>query len=269
MKQLLTISGSDSLSGGGLQADLRTFYEHGVQGKQLLTCIVTVDAITDDVNVYDTPKETLNVLLEESITPDLSGIKIGMLATLDTAKDVAKALEEITDIPIVLDPVLALKETKNEVPSDITQFFKERLMPLATITTPNLREAEMLSGIFPIDSVARMKLAAENIHKTGVKYVVIKGGERILGEKAIDVLYDGIRFYEFTQEKIDTRSVNGAGCTFASAIAANLVNGMSVVDAVESAKAFVYGAIWHGIPFLPELGNVWQVGYKRMGKEDK
>ncbi|MGO3731668.1 MAG: bifunctional hydroxymethylpyrimidine kinase/phosphomethylpyrimidine kinase [Vagococcus sp.] len=264
MKKVLTIAGSDTLSGGGLQADLRTYYEYQVSGSNVLTCIVTVKPTTDEVTIFDLPIEWVKEDLQTCLAPNnnVSVIKIGMLANLEIAKLVAKELKKVRTIPIVVDPVLALKESGMTVKQDIIDFFLKELMPLGTITTPNVREAELLSGMESIQTVSDMKKAAHIIHQYGVKNVVIKGGQRILGSKAIDVLYDGNQWHEFYQPKIFNGFNNGAGCTFASAIAANLANEETIYESVKEAKKFVHVSIENGVPFLPELGNVWQ-GYSK------
>lgn len=260
MKRVLTIAGSDSLSGGGLQADLRTFEEYNVSGKNVVTCLVTVEPKTDKVEVHEVSKEILKRQLESCLSDfeKIDGIKVGMLASIETAKIVAKYLKKNTQIPIILDPVLALKETGLESDQSIIEFFRAELLPLATLTTPNLAEAELLSGIEPIDSLEKMKQAAKIIYQTGVSYVVIKGGQRIKGSVAYDLLYDGSDYTIFEQQKISNGFNNGAGCTFASAITSGIAKGWSVEKSVKEAKIFVYEAIEYGIPFLPDLGNVYQ-----------
>lgn len=262
MKKVLTIAGSDSLSGGGLQADLRTFEEYGVYGENAVTCIVTVEPETDKVTVHEVSLDMVKHQLETSLvdTKGLNSIKIGMLASIEVANVVAEFLKQQKDIPVVLDPVLALKESGLTTEKDIIDFFNKELMPLATITTPNLREAELLSGIESIDSLEKMKEAAHFIYQTGVKQVVIKGGQRIKGPVAYDLLYDGTHYEWLEHKKILNGFNNGAGCTFASAIAAGLAKGYAVEESVKKAKDFVYEAIEYGIPFLPELGNVYQGG---------
>lgn len=260
-KKVLTIAGSDSLSGGGLQADLRTFQEYGVKGLNALTCIVTVEPETDQITVHEVSEKMLRSQLEECLNQEVAVdvIKIGMLANLETAKIVAEYLKQVNK-PIVLDPVLALKESGLTSGQDIVNFFNQELMPLAIITTPNLKEAELLSGIKEINSLEKMKEAAQVIHKTGVKHVVIKGGQRLPGNTAYDVFYDGVDFLILQEKKLENGFNNGAGCTFASAIASGISLDYPMKEAVIRAKEFVYEGIQYGIPFLPGLGNVYQGG---------
>lgn len=260
MTKVLTIAGSDSLSGGGLQADLRTFKEYQVEGANVLTCIVTVAPNTDEVTVLGVSLRALKAQLRECLAKEseVDVIKVGMLANIEIAKVVASYLKEINHIPIVLDPVLALKESGLTSSQDIIDFFMTELMPIATITTPNLREAELLSGLTGIDSIEKMVEAARIIHKTGVKNVVVKGGQRLKGETAYDVLFDGNKVTILEEKKLANSYNNGAGCTFASAIAAGIATGLSMEESVKKGKVFVYESIKYGIPFLPGLGNVYQ-----------
>lgn len=260
--KVLTIAGSDSLSGGGLQADLRTYKEYNIEGSNVLTCIVTVAPNTDEVTVLGVSLPTLKAQLRECLSKEneIDVIKIGMLADIEIAKVVANHLKKVKDIPIVLDPVLALKESGLTSSQDIIDFFNTELMPLATITTPNLREAELLSGLVGIDSIEKMEEAARIIHKTGVKNVVVKGGQRLKGETAYDVLFDGTTVTILEEKKLANSYNNGAGCTFASAIASGIATGLTVEESVRKGKVFVFESIEYGIPFLPGLGNVYQGG---------
>lgn len=260
MKTVLTIAGSDSLSGGGIQADMRTYEEFDVCGLNVLTCIVTVTPQTDSVKIYEVPTELIEEQLQTCFKQKIDVIKIGMLASIEVATLVVSYLKKYPKIPVVLDPVLALKETGLTSSKEIITFFKEELMPLATITTPNLKEAELLSGLEGISTLAGMELAAKKIHKTGVKNVVIKGGQRFPGEKAYDVFFDGQEIQILTEKKLSNGYNNGAGCTFASAIASSIARGETILNAVMNGKKFVYEAIKYGIPFLPDLGNVYQGG---------
>lgn len=256
MKKGLIIAGSDTLSGGGLQTDIRTFSAHNLSVSNVLTCIVTLDSETTAIDICDLPVGLVEQQLQMIAFSSISVIKIGMLANLAVAKQIELFLKRMTTTPIILDPVLALKESGFGLSEKIVSFFSERLLPLADITTPNLREAELLANM-TITTLADMEQAAKVIHQFGVKNVVIKGGTRLVGIEAIDLLYDGHDYTYFKAPKLQTTNNNGAGCTFASAIAANVANGLSVTESVTDAKKFVYQAINHGFPFLDDLGNVW------------
>lgn len=262
MIKLLTIAGSDTLSGGGLQADLRTFREYGITGDNVLTCIVTMGRETEEISIGELPISVITDQLKEAEKQldAYQGIKVGMLANLETAQVVASFLEKVHTVPIVLDPVLALKESGLTTSQDIVTYFIERLLPLATITTPNLHEAELLSGIEPIDTVEKMILAGKKIQSYGVPYVVVKGGLRMPGTEAIDVLVTPETEHVYRNPKLHSGCNNGAGCTFASSIAAERVNNDNMREVIQSSKDFVYRSIENGVDFMDGLGNVWQKG---------
>ncbi|WP_170175029.1 bifunctional hydroxymethylpyrimidine kinase/phosphomethylpyrimidine kinase [Vagococcus acidifermentans] len=269
MNNILTIAGSDTISGGGLQADLRTFQEYGMNGLNVLTCIATLSD-TQMIQVDAVQEELLNEQLNQITTylPQLNAIKLGMLGTVDNAVTIARFLARLReDIPVIIDPVLALKESPLTLELDAVTVFQEQLLPLATIVTPNLREAELLSGMTNIASVDDMKQAAANIFNFGAKQVVIKGGARIPGSQAVDVFYDGSTYRELVVSKLPTNTTNGAGCTFASAIACGLAKGLPAEQAVADSKEFVYYAIKYGQPFSEDYGNVWQGGLAKHRKE--
>lgn len=235
---ILAISGSDSLSGGGLQADLATFSAHQLFGFVAITCIATVSATGFEVSAID------GKLFDQQLA-SLSGvpfkaIKLGLLPNPEIIGAVRAFLSQHPTIPVVLDPVLVFKENNDSQVSLMRQELID-LLPYATIVTPNLREAEILSGI-PIFTLEDMKSAASVIHEAGAKRVVIKGGTRLSQEQALDLVYDG-KTYHILESPIIDRNNNGAGCTFASAIAAHLARGEAVVDAVGLAKQFVFHAI--------------------------
>ncbi|MGO2082641.1 hydroxymethylpyrimidine/phosphomethylpyrimidine kinase [Vagococcus sp.] len=265
MKPVLIIAGSDTLSGGGLQADVRTFQRFEIPSCQILTCIVTVPSDTGEVDIYDMPLS----LFEKELASlgdgsQFSGIKVGMLANLEIAKQVSLFLKKIVvDIPIVIDPVLALKESGFGMSTEIVHFFKQELLPLATVITPNLHEAELLSNHQGIETIAEMEQVAQELHQANIANIVIKGGLRFPGDEALDLLWSNQQLTLFKQRKLANYHNNGAGCTFASAITVGLIQGKTLIQSVAQAKSFVYQAIEQGIPFLPELGNVWQ-GFKEI-----
>lgn len=235
---ILAISGSDILSGGGLQADLATFSAHHLFGFVAITCIATVSE--SGFTISPVNQDLFNQQLASLSEVPFKAIKIGLLPNRETIGGVRTFLTAHPTIPVVLDPVLVFKENDDE---NISMMRKELLglVPYATIITPNLREAELLSGI-PIRTLDDMKQAAKVLGDMGARRVVIKGGARLSQEKAIDLVYDG-EVYQVFESPIVPRNNNGAGCTFASAIAAHLARGEAVIDAVRLAKSFVYHAI--------------------------
>ncbi|MDR0920770.1 MAG: bifunctional hydroxymethylpyrimidine kinase/phosphomethylpyrimidine kinase [Lactobacillales bacterium] len=264
-KKVLTIAGSDTLSGGGLQADLATFSEYGLVGFTAITSIVTVVEEEFLIHAVDLSllEEQLQTIAE---LPKMSGIKLGLLPTVEMIELVGRFLMENPEIPVVVDPVLVFKETSEVQVEHVREAMKKFIFPYAKVMTPNLVEAQILANVPKMTTVEEMKRAAEILFSFGTQNIVIKGGARIKGNLAIDIVYNGKEFTEFRSEKLQTTTNNGAGCTFASAIISNLVLGAEVNEAVEKAKEFVYAGIRSGVPLSKTLGNVWQ-GAKRQASE--
>ncbi|MGY3766409.1 hydroxymethylpyrimidine/phosphomethylpyrimidine kinase [Vagococcus vulneris] len=252
----LIIAGSDTLSGGGLQTDIRTFETKRLNSCNILTCIATVNQSNETIAIHDLSPELIKKQWDDIKRLPIDVLKIGMLANLEIAVKVKKIMESCSGIPIVIDPVLALKESGYGMSDEIVAFFYRELLPIAFVTTPNLKEAEMLARM-SINNKKDMEQAAIVIKASSVEYVVIKGGHRLPGTEATDLIYNGKTFNYLTTPKLQTTQTNGAGCTFASAIAANIANELPVIVAVTEAKQFVYQAIKNGFPLLSDLGNVW------------
>lgn len=252
-KTILTIAGSDTLAGGGLQSDLKTFENHQLFGVTAISCIATCK--NDQFEINDIPPALFNDQLQ-SISANLSldGIKIGLIHQLESVAFVETFIKSF-DGPVVLDPVMAFKETNNVYSKGYREKLIE-LFPFTTIITPNLTEAELLSQQ-SIHNKKDMELAAHRIIELGANAVAIKGGERLSGELATDLFYDGHQMTYFTKPKLVANTINGAGCSFASAIASNLVLGDSLLLSVEKSKEFVYQAIRNGIELKNGEGNVW------------
>ncbi|WP_309130218.1 PfkB family carbohydrate kinase [Brevibacterium sp.] len=240
--KVLTIAGSDVSGGAGLEADLKMFEEYGAFGTAVVTCIVTFDPAADYGHVLEfIDPEVVNRQLESALSVhEFQAIKSGMLGSVDSALVLARELRT-NELPYVFDPVLVCKGAGTMV--DLKDLFVENLVPLATVITPNLEEAATLAGLDPIDSVQGMIEAARIIHAQGAQNVVVKGGARLAGEDAIDVLYDGETATILRSRKVHEKLVNGAGCSFASSIAAGIATGMSIREAVIAAKEQVA----HGI----------------------
>ncbi|MGM0123976.1 phosphomethylpyrimidine kinase [Enterococcus sp. AZ194] len=252
-KTILTIAGSDTLAGGGLQSDIKTFENYHIFGVTAITCLATVDK--EGFQIYDLPaslfKSQLSTIKEAM---ELSAIKIGLIHQLES---VAAVKDFITDFdgPVVLDPVLAFKEGESIYHKNYREALIQ-LFPYATIITPNLKEAELLCEM-KITTLADMEQAARKLIAMGAKAVVIKGGQRLTGEEAADVYFDENEFTILTNPKLTTSTVNGAGCSFASAITANLVLGNQLFVSVQRSKAFVFEAIKNGFLLKNGEGNVW------------
>jgi hydroxymethylpyrimidine/phosphomethylpyrimidine kinase len=245
MKSVLTIAGSDSGAGAGIQADLKTFAALGVYGTSAITAITAqnTQGVTD-VSILSADIVTAQI---EAVAGDiqLHATKTGMLATAAIVEAVGAAIEEL-DLPlVVVDPVMVAKSGHVLVDTDGIRAMRAELLPRALVVTPNIPEAEMLAGI-TITTRADARQAARTIHADGRCAVVVKGGHA-KGDDIVDLLFDGHAFVEFPMRRIATRNTHGTGCTFASAIAAHLALGRSLTDAVGSAQAYVAGAIRHGL----------------------
>lgn len=252
-KTILTIAGSDTLAGGGLQSDLKTFENHHLFGLTAITCVAVVKDQQFVIN--DLPSELLREQLDTiSGEIKLAGIKIGLVHQLRSL-EIVKGFLKTFDGPIVLDPVMAFKET-DRVYSDTYRSKLIELFPFATVITPNLKEAEILSQQ-KITNMPEMEQAAQKIIALGASSVVIKGGVRLSGELASDLFYDGEHFEYFSKPKLSNVTINGAGCTFASAIASNLVLGKDLIPAIKDSKEYVYQGIKNGLILQNGEGNVW------------
>lgn len=258
MKQTLTIAGLDSLAGGGITADLKTFEEFQTFGHAVLTCVA---AINESVTIFDLPQ---SVIAEQIASIQsyaaIDAVKIGLLHQTETIEQVHGFLRTFSG-PVVLDPVFAFKE--GDTPYN--KAYQEALLqlfPYATIVTPNLIEAQQLTGML-IQDKADMKKAAKIIKETGTKNVLIKGGARFSTHSAYDLLYDGHDFFEFEAEKLAKTTTNGAGCSLSSALTALLANGEPILKAVDTAKAFVLAGIKDGLSLKNDFGNVDQTAYFR------
>jgi hydroxymethylpyrimidine/phosphomethylpyrimidine kinase len=245
MRAVLTIAGSDSGAGAGIQADLKTFAALGVYGTSAITAVTAqnTQGVTD-VSMLSADIVTAQI---EAVAGDiqLHATKTGMLGTAAIVEAVGAAIEQL-DLPlVVVDPVMVAKSGHVLVDTDGIRAMRAELLPRALVVTPNIPEAEMLAGT-TIHSLADARQAARTIHAAGRCAVVVKGGHAP-GDDLVDLLFDGHGFVEFPMRRIATRNTHGTGCTFASAIAAHLALGRSLTDAVGSAQAYVAGAIRHGL----------------------
>lgn len=265
IKKVLSIAGSDSSGGAGLQADLKTFEEYGTFGLTAITAIVTMDP---DNNWSHHVEPIDSELVKAQIKTIFSGkpvdaMKTGMLGSIDTIQIVHDVIDKYQIKNVVIDPVMVCKGENEQLQPENGRAIRDLLVPKATIVTPNLFEACQLSGMRKLSSVADMKEAAYKIIELGTKYVVIKGWESLEDNKAIDLLYDGSEFTLFELPKINTNYNHGAGCTFAAAITAGLAKGLSVKSAVEKAKVFTTESIKYGFAFNRFVGPVWHGAYNK------
>lgn len=264
IRKTLTIAGSDSSGGAGLQADLKTFEEFGVFGFCAITSIVTMDPENNWSHSVSPLDETLfEKQLDTIFSTSIDAVKTGMLGSVAMIKQTQQKLLNKKIPFIVIDPVIACKGTNELLQPENVDALKTYLLPLATITTPNLVEAGILSGIGELTSVEDMKEAAKIIYALGPKHVVVKGGRRLKTKNAVDVFYDGETFTLLESPQIETAYNHGAGCTFAAAITAGLAKGLDPKEAVLLAKEFVFAAIENGVKINPYLGHVWHGAYSK------
>jgi hydroxymethylpyrimidine/phosphomethylpyrimidine kinase len=248
MRTALTIAGSDSGGGAGLQADLKTFAAHGVFGLTAVTAVTAQNTLTVSA-VFPLPPDLVTKQIE-AVASDLApaATKIGMLATAAIAAAVARAVESYRLPNVVLDTVMVAKGGARLIDDDAVAVLLERLVPLATLITPNLPEAERLTNE-RIATVMDMRRAARQLVGAGARAVLVKGGH--LDGPAIDVLDDGHEVVEFRADRIPGRQTHGTGCTLSAAIAARLALGDDLRTAIDRAKAYVTQAIAQA----PQLGH--------------
>lgn len=257
----LTIAGSDSGGGAGIQADLKTFAAHGIFGVSAITAITAQNTV--GVTAVETLAADLVTAQIEAVASDiqLHATKTGMLGTAAIVEAVAAAIAEL-DLPlVVVDPVMLAKSGDRLLDEDAVGAMKAELLPRALVVTPNIPEAEALTGV-RIDSTDTARLAAERLHSATGAAVVVKGGHAS-GPEVLDLLFDGKAFHEFRTPRIETRNTHGTGCTFASALAANLALGFPLDEATARAQEYVAGAIRHALALghgHGPLDHFWQDG---------
>jgi hydroxymethylpyrimidine/phosphomethylpyrimidine kinase len=249
MRTALTIAGSDSGAGAGIQADLKTFAAHGVYGTTAITAVTAQN--TRGVSSFDEIAPDLIRQQIEAVMFDIGAdaAKTGMLPSAAVVEAVAKAIADF-DIPfVVVDPVMLSKSGDGLSDDDAVEAMKASLLKQAFVVTPNIPEAETLSGL-RIASDADRREAARRISALGVSLVVVKGGHSDTPD-IVDLLYDGRDFIEFRHDRVAGRHTHGTGCTFAAALAAHLALGRTVREAIPAIQDYIAGAIQHA----PELGD--------------
>jgi hydroxymethylpyrimidine/phosphomethylpyrimidine kinase len=262
----LTIAGSDSGGGAGIQADLKTFHAFGVFGTSAVTAITAQNTL----GVRDIHPIPLDVVRSQidAVAEDLppSGVKTGMLATAPLVETVARAIGELELGRYVMDPVMVATSGHRLLDADAEGALVSALLPLATLVTPNLHEAAILTGS-PITTVEEMRTAAKALVDMGAGAALVKGGH-LDDDRAIDLFWDGDQERRWERGRVATRHTHGTGCTLSAAVAAGLARGLPLVDAVDQAVDFVARAIasapglgsgngpvnhFAGTPFLPGL----------------
>jgi hydroxymethylpyrimidine kinase/phosphomethylpyrimidine kinase len=245
VKRVLTIAGSDSGGGAGIQADLKTITALGGFGMSVITALTAQNTLGVQ-GVYEIPVEFIEKQFD-SVATDIGvdAAKTGMLSSSEIIRSVVGKIRQYKIRKLVVDPVMVAKGGSPLLRDEARGALVKELIPLAMVVTPNIPEAEVLAGM-RIATRDNMKKAAVKIHKLGAKTVVVKGGH--LDGDAMDLLFDGKTFYEFAAKRIDTKHTHGTGCTFASAIATGLAQGDTVLAAVKRAKDYVTEAIRFGLP---------------------
>ena len=246
MKQALTIAGSDSGGGAGVQADLKSFHANGVYGLSVVTA-VTAQNTREVIESFELPADVVESQIDAVFDDfEVSAVKTGMLSSKRVVDVVAGRLAEHGAPNLVVDPVMISSSGFDLLEPEAVASVKERLLPLASLVTPNLREAQELAGM-PVDNLDSAKQAARIIFESGCGAVLVKGGHLCDPRSAVDVLFDGTGETVFSGARVPGESPHGTGCTLSAAIAANLATGQCLVPAIENAKAYVTEAVRHGL----------------------
>jgi hydroxymethylpyrimidine/phosphomethylpyrimidine kinase len=261
MPRALTIAGSDSGGGAGIQADLKTFGALGVYGMTAVTAVTVQN--TKGVASYEelSPQTVADQIRAVVADIGADAAKTGMLASAPIVDAVAEVLAEVRVPNLVVDPVFMSKHGHPLLEEDAVQGLRTRILPLATLVTPNLPEASGLAG-FPVDSAQAMLAAAQAILALGPRAVLVKGGH-LPGDRADDLFHDGTHSVWVEAERIDTPNTHGTGCVLSAAIAAYLARGEDLLSAVRAGKRFVTQAIRQALPIGQGIGPVnplWGVG---------
>ena len=244
----LTIAGSDSGGGAGIQADLKTFAALGVHGTSAITAITAQNTITV-TDIFELPIEIVTAQIEAIVSDfDVRAAKTGMLASSKIIDAVAVAITKHRITNLVVDPVMVAKGGAKLLRDEAIDALRVRLLPLATVITPNLPEAEVILGR-PVKTLAERRGAACDLVALGVRAAVVKGGHA--EGDVTDVYWDGTSMVELTGTRVSTANTHGSGCVFSAAIAAGLAKGLEPLAAVRAAKEFISGAIENSL----EIGH--------------
>lgn len=244
---ILTIAGFDPSGGAGILADLKTFAAHNCYGVAAITAL-TIQNSQGVAQVYPVEASKLGECLENLLADGhICVVKAGMLANAANATVVSEFLASNPALPVVLDPILRSTSGKNLIDAAGTKVLRAELLRRATLITPNLAEAAVLTGL-KVETVEEMKTAARKLYQMGAQSAIVTGGHH---EKAVDVFFDGAHLEVFSGDRVKPENTHGTGCTFASAIAANLAQGRQMKEAIVLAKVFVAEAIRKAFPVGP------------------
>jgi hydroxymethylpyrimidine/phosphomethylpyrimidine kinase len=251
----LTIAGSDSGGGAGIQADLRTFAMHCVHGTSALTC-VTAQNTMGVTRVEALSAEAVTAQIE-AVMSDIGAdaVKTGMLLNRENIDAVARQVEQWRMKKLVVDPVMVSRTGAQLIDDSAIASLRDRLIPQALIVTPNRYEAQLLSGK-EINSLEDMKAAAKIVYELGAASVLVKGGGMTEELRGIDIWFDGTNWETLTTETVDTNNTHGTGCTLSAAIAANLALGKDLLEAVKRAKDYVTTALKYALDIGQGTGPV-------------
>ncbi len=247
MKVVLTIAGSDSSGGAGIQADIKAIQANGAYAASVLTAVTAQNTVAVNA-AYDLPVAWIEAQLD-AVFDDLTVevVKTGMLSSAAIIECVAAKLAAREVKRLVVDPVMISKSGYALLKPDAVEVLKERLLPLAALVTPNAHEAAHLTGL-PVRTAEQAREAARAIREMGAAAVLVKGGHLEGESEAVDVLFDGAHYYTFHAPLLETMHTHGTGCTYASSIAANLARGVPLRGAIARSKRYVTEAIRHGLP---------------------
>jgi hydroxymethylpyrimidine/phosphomethylpyrimidine kinase len=254
----VTIAGSDSSGGAGIQADLKTFAALGVYGASVITAL-TAQNTQGVTAIHDVPADFIAAQIDAVFSDlDIAAVKIGMLSQAPAIEAVAQGLARHRAKNIVLDPVMIASSGDALLANEAIETLRRELIPRALVVTPNLPEAAALTGASPARNEAEMEIQAREILSLGARHVLIKGGHGE-GDDSVDLLIGEGEVVRLSAKRIATKNTHGTGCTLSSAIAAGLAKGLGLIAAAQAAKTYVTAAIAHAdelkIDRNPELGH--------------
>ncbi|NLM46374.1 MAG: bifunctional hydroxymethylpyrimidine kinase/phosphomethylpyrimidine kinase [Firmicutes bacterium] len=246
MRKALTIAGSDSGGGAGIQTDLKTFAALGVYGTSVITALTAQNTLGVH-GIHAVPAPFVAAQLEAVLSDiPVDAAKTGMLQDAEIIRTVASVLAARNFSQLVVDPVMVAESGDRLLREDAVDALRTELLPLALIVTPNLPETSVLIG-HPVATIAEMTEAAYEIHRLGPRYVLVKGGH-LQGPETIDIFFDGKKVHRLPAKRLASNHTHGSGCTYAAAITAYLARGLEPLPAVRAAKQFITAAIAHGFP---------------------
>ncbi|PFG13886.1 bifunctional hydroxymethylpyrimidine kinase/phosphomethylpyrimidine kinase [Bacillus sp. es.036] len=262
MYKALTIAGSDSGGGAGIQADLKTFQERNVFGMSAITALTAQNTLGVH-HVFPQTVEAVQSQLD-AVLSDIGAdaVKTGMLFSSEIILAVSEKIRDYNVSNLVIDPVMIAKGGASLLQNEAKLAMKEKLFPLGAVITPNLPEAAELLNCNAITSIKGMEEAAKTLHESGAKAVLIKGGH-MTSNTAVDVLYLNDRFYHYESERIETKHTHGTGCTYSACIAAELAKGRPIPEAVAIAKEYITAAITHALPIGKGIGPTNHAAYRQ------